>query len=68
MLTRLTCLAWAAPTLSRAVHSGTRMASSVASPAKRAEGQLTSEEVYAREERYGAHNYHSLPVVLLLML
>ncbi|XP_036427746.1 ornithine aminotransferase, mitochondrial-like isoform X2 [Colossoma macropomum] len=50
MLTRLTCLAWAVPTLSRAVQSGTRTA--------------TSEEVYARENRYGAHNYHPLPVVL----
>ena len=64
MLPRLTRLGWAAPALSRALHSGTRTASSVASRAKRVERQLTSEEVYAREERYGAHNYHPLPVAL----
>ncbi|XP_072523931.1 ornithine aminotransferase, mitochondrial [Salminus brasiliensis] len=64
MLTRLTRLGYVAPSLSRAVHSGTRTASSVASRAKREERQLSSEEVYAREERYGAHNYHPLPVAL----
>ncbi|KAL6475838.1 hypothetical protein MHYP_G00168780 [Metynnis hypsauchen] len=64
MLTRLTRLGLAAPNLSRAVHSGTRTASSAAPRAKRAERQLTSEEVFAREERYGAHNYHPLPVAL----
>jgi ornithine--oxo-acid transaminase len=26
--------------------------------------QVTSQEVFAREEKYGAHNYHSLPVAL----
>lgn len=52
------------PTLSRALHSGTRTSSSAASRAKREERPLTSEEVYTREERYGAHNYHPLPVAL----
>ncbi|XP_051523871.1 ornithine aminotransferase, mitochondrial-like isoform X2 [Myxocyprinus asiaticus] len=52
------------PTLSRAVHSGTRTSFSVASRAKHEERSLTSEEVYAREDRYGAHNYHPLPVAL----
>ncbi|ROI83806.1 Ornithine aminotransferase, mitochondrial [Anabarilius grahami] len=52
------------PTLTRAVHSGTRTSSSAASRAKFEERQLTSEEVYTREERYGAHNYHPLPVAL----
>ncbi|XP_073685004.1 ornithine aminotransferase, mitochondrial [Garra rufa] len=52
------------PALSRAVHSGMRSSSSAASRAKAAERSLTSEEVYAREERYGAHNYHPLPVAL----
>ena len=28
------------------------------------ETQLTSEQVYAREEKFGAHNYHPLPVAL----
>ncbi|XP_037400193.1 ornithine aminotransferase, mitochondrial [Pygocentrus nattereri] len=64
MLTRLTRPGLAARTLSRAVHSGTQTASSVAPRVKRAERQLSSEEVYAREERYGAHNYHPLPVAL----
>ncbi|XP_051968818.1 ornithine aminotransferase, mitochondrial-like [Xyrauchen texanus] len=52
------------PVLSRAVHSGTRASYSVASRAKHEERSLTSEEVYAREDRYGAHNYHPLPVAL----
>ncbi len=52
------------PALSRAVHSGMRTSSSAASRAEPAERALTSEEVYAREDRYGAHNYHPLPVVL----
>ncbi|XP_051529573.1 ornithine aminotransferase, mitochondrial-like isoform X2 [Myxocyprinus asiaticus] len=52
------------PALSRTVHSGTRTSSSVASRAKHEERLLTSEEVYAREDRYGAHNYHPLPVAL----
>lgn len=26
--------------------------------------KLTSEEIYAREEKHGAHNYHPLPVAL----
>lgn len=52
------------PTLTRAVHSGTRTSSSVAPRAKHVERPLTSEEVFSREERYGAHNYHPLPVAL----
>ncbi|KAA0724813.1 Ornithine aminotransferase, mitochondrial [Triplophysa tibetana] len=52
------------PTLSRALHSGTRTSSSAASRAKRVERPLTSDEVYTREQRYGAHNYHPLPVAL----
>ncbi|XP_056626450.1 ornithine aminotransferase, mitochondrial [Triplophysa dalaica] len=52
------------PILSRALHSGTLTSSSATSRAKRVECPLTSEEVYTREERYGAHNYHPLPVAL----
>ncbi|XP_073723401.1 ornithine aminotransferase, mitochondrial isoform X2 [Misgurnus anguillicaudatus] len=52
------------PTLTRAVHSGTRTSSSVAPRAKHVERPLTPEEVFSREERYGAHNYHPLPVAL----
>ncbi|XP_066522402.1 ornithine aminotransferase, mitochondrial [Hoplias malabaricus] len=59
MLTRLILVGRATPSLSRAVHSGTRSASSLGLKTK-----VTSEEVYAREDRYGAHNYHPLPVAL----
>ncbi|XP_043087199.1 ornithine aminotransferase, mitochondrial isoform X2 [Puntigrus tetrazona] len=52
------------PALSRAVHSGMCAWSSAASRAPAVERALTSEEVYAREDRYGAHNYHPLPVAL----
>lgn len=55
---------WATPTLSRALHSGTRSSSTAASRIKRVECQLTSEQIYSREEHYGAHNYHPLPVAL----
>ncbi|KAJ8404801.1 hypothetical protein AAFF_G00331880 [Aldrovandia affinis] len=48
-------LIWARPALTRNVHYGVRV---VSNP------RLSSEEVYAREERYGAHNYHPLPVAL----
>ncbi|MCI4384614.1 hypothetical protein PGIGA_G00040780 [Pangasianodon gigas] len=62
MLTRLS--RWATPTLSRAAHSGMRSSSTAVSYAKRDERALSSEEVFSREERYGAHNYHPLPVAL----
>ncbi|XP_056089748.1 ornithine aminotransferase, mitochondrial [Rhinichthys klamathensis goyatoka] len=52
------------PALTRAVHSGTRTSSSAASRVKHKECKLTPEEVFAREDRYGAHNYHPLPVAL----
>ncbi|KAK3559783.1 hypothetical protein QTP86_020724 [Hemibagrus guttatus] len=55
---------WATPTLSHASHSGMRSSSTVASYAKREERPLSPEEVFSREERYGAHNYHPLPVAL----
>ncbi|XP_010867153.1 ornithine aminotransferase, mitochondrial [Esox lucius] len=64
MISKLHCrLRSATPALRRAVHSGTRPASTAASKLK-ADLPLTAEEVYAREERYGAHNYHPLPVAL----
>lgn len=56
-------LSRAAPALARSVHTGTRPASSAASK-RREDHRLTSEEVYAREDKYGAHNYHPLPVAL----
>lgn len=52
-----------APALRCGIHSGTRPASAAASK-KRAECLLTAEEIYAREDKYGAHNYHPLPVAL----
>lgn len=56
-------LSRAAPVLSRSVHSGTRLTSTAASHLKD-ESLLTSEEIYTREDKYGAHNYHPLPVAL----
>lgn len=56
-------LSRAAPVLRRSIHSGTRPASTAASKLK-TERPLTSEEIYAREDKYGAHNYHPLPVAL----
>ncbi|XP_036403177.1 ornithine aminotransferase, mitochondrial-like [Megalops cyprinoides] len=52
------------PVLARGLHSGARPASTAAPSLRRAERPLTSEEVYAREGKYGAHNYHPLPVAL----
>lgn len=56
-------LSRAAPALTRSLHSSTRPASTAASKL-RVERPLTAEEVYAREDKYGAHNYHPLPVAL----
>lgn len=53
----------AAPVLSRSIHSGTCASSTAASKLK-VERPLSSEEIYAREDKYGAHNYHPLPVAL----
>ncbi|TRY59406.1 hypothetical protein DNTS_004312 [Danionella cerebrum] len=47
-----------------AVHSGKRCSSTAASKTKQEERSITSEEVFAREHRYGAQNYHPLPVAL----
>ncbi|XP_026988507.2 ornithine aminotransferase, mitochondrial [Tachysurus fulvidraco] len=57
-------LSRATPTLSRASYSSMRSSSTAASSIKREERPLSSEEVFTREERYGAHNYHPLPVAL----
>lgn len=43
----------------RGVHSAARPGVT-----RKLEQPLTSEEIYAREEKYGAHNYHPLPVAL----
>lgn len=53
----------AAPVLHRNIHSGARPASAISSKLK-TERPLTSDEIYAREDKYGAHNYHPLPVAL----
>lgn len=53
----------AAPLLHRSVHSGTRPASTAAFK-RQSERPLSSEEIYAREDKYGAHNYHPIPVAL----
>ncbi|XP_020500360.2 ornithine aminotransferase, mitochondrial [Labrus bergylta] len=53
----------AAPVLSRSLYSGQRSVSTAA-PKLKVERPLTSEEIYAREDKHGAHNYHPLPVAL----
>lgn len=49
--------------LRRCLHSGTKLTSYTAASRLQG-GALTSEDIYAREEKYGAHNYHPLPVAL----
>ncbi|CAG13331.1 unnamed protein product, partial [Tetraodon nigroviridis] len=56
-------LSLAARALHQNLPSGTRLVSTAASKAK-TESPLTPEQIYAREEKYGAHNYHPLPVAL----
>ncbi|XP_075889542.1 ornithine aminotransferase, mitochondrial [Nelusetta ayraudi] len=56
-------LSRAGPLVGCSGSAGRRLGSTVASK-RHIEGQLTSEEIYAREEKYGAHNYHPLPVAL----
>lgn len=53
----------AASALHQHLPSGIRPVSTAASKAK-IECPLTPEQIYAREEKYGAHNYHPLPVAL----
>lgn len=56
-------LSRAGPLVGYSGSAGRRLGSTVASK-RLIEGQLTPEEIYAREEKYGAHNYHPLPVAL----
>lgn len=56
-------LSRAGPLVGCSGSAGRRLGSTVASK-RLIEGQLTPEEIYAREEKYGAHNYHPLPVAL----
>lgn len=53
----------AARVLHQNLPSGIRPVSTAASKAN-TEPLLTPEQIYAREEKYGAHNYHPLPVAL----
>ncbi|MBN3324526.1 OAT protein, partial [Atractosteus spatula] len=65
MLSKLSrCVGRAGPVLGRGLSAASRPVSSAASKQKRTDPPLSSEEVYAREEKYGAHNYHPLPVAL----
>lgn len=52
----------AAPVLHRNIHSGVRPVSTASK--LKVDRPLTSDEIYAREDKYGAHNYHPLPVAL----
>ncbi|KAK6487364.1 ornithine aminotransferase [Huso huso] len=58
------CASLATPVLSRQVHMVVRPASTAASKLKNMEKSLSADEVFAREAKYGAHNYHPLPVAL----
>uniref|UniRef100_A0A2K6FJL0 Ornithine aminotransferase n=1 Tax=Propithecus coquereli TaxID=379532 RepID=A0A2K6FJL0_PROCO len=49
--------------LGRGVHSSVASATSVATK-KTVQGPPTSEYIFERESKYGAHNYHPLPVAL----
>ncbi|XP_072312081.1 ornithine aminotransferase, mitochondrial-like [Eucyclogobius newberryi] len=49
--------------LPRALHSGPKLSSSTAASRLKG-GALASEDIFARESKYGAHNYHPLPVAL----
>lgn len=53
----------AARALNQNLPSGSRPASTAASRTN-AEHSLTPEQIFAREDKYGAHNYHPLPVAL----
>lgn len=53
----------AARVLHQNLPSGIRSVYTATSKAN-TESPLTPEQIYAREEKYGAHNYHPLPVVL----
>lgn len=53
----------AARVLHQNLPSGTRPVSTAVSKSN-TEHPLTPEQIYAREEKYGAHNYHPLPVAL----
>lgn len=49
--------------LRRCFHSGSKLTTSTFATRPQG-GALTSEDIYAREAKYGAHNYHPLPVAL----
>lgn len=61
---KLRCsLSHAARALHQNLPSGSCPISTAASKPN-SERPLTPEQIYAREEKYGAHNYHPLPVAL----
>lgn len=45
------------------IQPGIRRKATMASPAPSA-GLLSSQQIFDREDKYGAHNYHPLPVAL----
>ncbi|XP_073210226.1 ornithine aminotransferase, mitochondrial isoform X2 [Lepidochelys kempii] len=49
--------------LRRGAHASVSASTSVA-PKKTSQGTLSSEYIFEREAKYGAHNYHPLPVAL----
>lgn len=49
--------------LRRGIHSSVASATSVATK-KTVQGPPSSDYIFERESKYGAHNYHPLPVAL----
>jgi ornithine--oxo-acid transaminase len=62
MLSKLASLQTIAA-LRRGVHTSVASATSVATK-KTEQGPPSSEYIFERESKYGAHNYHPLPVAL----
>lgn len=51
--------------LVRSVTSSSSASSRLATASAAAKGQqLSSQDIFEREDKYGAHNYHPLPVAL----
>lgn len=51
------------PVLRRGVHASVTSTTSVATK-KTVQGSPSSDYIFEREAKYGAHNYHPLPVAL----
>ena len=48
----------------RVISTGARISSRTLSCSSSLSSQLSSDEIFKRENKYGAHNYHPIPVAL----